>query len=163
MSTNTTSTSSTTTDTSKTVSTTNTTVPNASMRPKKPRPPPPVIENAEIKSNLQKTFISPCCKAFIAYVDNILICSHCQQTFTLKDDEEITTSIIYNVNETNDSNISSDLLENRKLKSKRCAHDVTLELVDVECPECKTRPCRFARNLNEAKFFICPKCRNVFE
>lgn len=111
------------------------------------------------------TLFSNCCDAFIIYVNNIMMCSECGEIkHTIEDDEEITIGVEYNVindNGGNNRNVNSDIIKNQYQKAKRCANDITYTLVDKKCPKCKSL-CRFGRDANENKMFICTKCRNVF-
>ena len=129
------------------------------------------------ESNLNNisTLFSNCCDAFIIYINNIMICSECGEIkHTIEDDEEITIGIEYNVvnekanlNDTDSKNVNSDIIKNQYQKAKRCANDITYTLVNKRCPNvingkvCNGM-CRFGRDANENKMFICTKCRNVF-
>ena len=107
--------------------------------------------------------ISGCCNAFTIFNNDIIICSNCGRIIKkIENDEELITSIIYNVNDNMNLNISGDLLQEEKMKLPRCAHDITLELTDIKCPKCKSNS-RLARDKNEIKIFICSKCRHVFK
>lgn len=112
------------------------------------------------------TLFSNCCDAFIIYINNIMICSECGEIkHTIEDDEEITIGIEYNVvnekSNVNEKNVNSDIIKNQYQKAKRCANDITYTLVNKKCPKCGAL-CRFGRDANENKMFICTKCRNVF-
>lgn len=112
------------------------------------------------------TLFSNCCDAFIIYINNIMICSECGEIkHTIEDDEEITIGIEYNVvnekSNVNEKNVNSDIIKNQYQKAKRCANDITYTLVNKKCPKCGSL-CRFGRDANENKMFICTKCRNVF-
>jgi hypothetical protein len=117
------------------------------------------------KNDRLNTMFSNCCSAFIIYVNNIMLCSGCGEVkHTIEDDEEITIGVEYNVvgdSETS-KNVNSDIIKNQYRKAKRCAHDITYTLVNKKCPECKCCLCRFGRDANENKMFICTNCRNVF-
>ena len=107
--------------------------------------------------------ISGCCNAFIEYIDGNCICTKCGKNIeNIKDNEELTISIVYNVTNTSESlNISSDLLQERLNKFKRCANDITCALTTVKCPKCKGL-CRMSRNQALQKIFVCTKCRHTF-
>ena len=102
-------------------------------------------------------------------LNNIMICSECGEIkHTIEDDEEITIGIEYNVvnekaslNDSDSKNVNSDIIKNQHQKAKRCANDITYTLVNKRCPKCQSL-CRFGRDSNENKMFICVKCRNVF-
>lgn len=106
-----------------------------------------------------ESFVSPCCHDFNVFVDNTIICSNCMNVVkTLDKNEELTTSIMYNIE--NQSNISADLLNDQINKSGRCAHDPTFELCNVKCEKCG-KLTRIMRDLNGAKYFVCSNCRHT--
>ena len=125
-------------------------------------------------SLLDDIVTSPCCRAFNAYVENMLVCSRCNKVVKkILGDEILTTGVYYNVNkdsvgsqhdggdEIEHTEVSDDMLAERKEKMKRCANDITLELVERECPECKAKYVRFFRDLRGNASFVCPN-RHVF-
>ena len=115
--------------------------------------------------NTLETIFSNCCDAFIIYVNNVMLCSECGEIkHTIEDDEEITIGVEYNVindNNTTNKNVNSDIIKNQQRKAKRCAKDITYTLINKKCPKCGGL-CRFGRDSNENKMFICSECRNVF-
>ena len=109
------------------------------------------------------SIISPCCHAFNEFVSDTCICTECGRPIKKMDaDEELTTSIVYNVDKKNTTpNMSSDLLEERRKKFSRNAHDITCALMNVKCPKCGGY-CRMSRDQSNLKMLVCSSCRNVF-
>ena len=106
--------------------------------------------------------ISGCCNAFIEYIDGNCICTKCGRNIdSIKNGEELTTSIVYNVVQTDTLNMSSDLLQDRLVKFKRNANDITCALTAVKCDKCGGF-CRMSRNQTGQKIFVCIKCRHTF-
>jgi hypothetical protein len=102
--------------------------------------------------------ISPCCNAFIHYIDNNCICTQCGRVIKkLDDEEELTTSIHYNAS--NKNVISADLLESEYYKDKRLAHDITCSLSTIKC-DCGGLT-RILRDETNKYVCVCTKCRKV--
>lgn len=116
----------------------------------------------EIDSKV-KAIISDCHHAFNEYVSDTCICTQCGRVLKkMTEDEELTTSIVYNVSESSDVvNMSSDLLEERRRKFARNANDITCALTNVKCPKCQSFS-RVSRDQSGIKMFVCIKCRHTF-
>lgn len=107
------------------------------------------------------SIISPCCNAFNEYIGDTCICTQCGRPIKkIESNEELTTSIVYNV-ESDSLNMSSDLLEERRTKFARSAHDITCALTQVKCEKCQGL-CRMSRDQSGLKIFVCTKCRHTF-
>ena len=124
--------------------------------------------------SLDNIITSPCCRAFNAYVDNKLVCSRCNRVVKeITGDEVLTTGVYYNVNKDSSASqhdggddvehteVSIDILAERREKMRRCANDITLELVEKQCPHCEAKYVRFFRDLQGIGGFVCPN-RHVF-
>lgn len=106
--------------------------------------------------------ISPCCDAFLEYIDCNCICTKCgKNVFIIDSSDSLTTSIVYNISKSETLNMSNDLLLERLHKFKRSAHDYSCALTSVKCNKCSSL-CRMSRNQAGIKIFVCTKCRNVF-
>jgi DNA-directed RNA polymerase subunit M/transcription elongation factor TFIIS len=113
----------------------------------------------------QKQIFSDCCHAYIIYGEHSTYCANCHQILhNYQDEDEILIDVQYNVSDEKSEvkKIASDLIRNQLKFAPRLAHDLTLELVYKECPQCKCNFVRLAEDDNRKKFFICTKCRHVF-
>ena len=110
-------------------------------------------------------FVSPCCKAFNYYNANNVYCSRCGNIVKiLEGDETLTVYVKFNIDNKNSDQkqVSGDIVNIFKQNAKRFAHDPTCELIEKDCPECKHKYCRYLRDPQDTLVFVCEKCRYVF-
>lgn len=107
-------------------------------------------------------YISTCCKAFLLYEGITCKCSACGKEITKITGSPLIIGVKFS--DSNNSNVSSDAINNYKQLCKRFATDPTYELCAVKCKKCGSY-CRYSK-LPQGNFvYICSseKCRDIFE
>jgi len=113
----------------------------------------------------ENLFVSPCCKSFNFFNGNNVYCSRCSKIVkTIGKNESMLINVKFNIKTDDDyTNISGDVIKNFHKDAAKFAHDITCELINSECPECKNKTARYIRDPLGNLIYVCDKCRYVYE
>ena len=106
--------------------------------------------------------LSPCCNAFTNLYRETYYCTRCGEGFSKIDAK--TNAVVKTRSNTNfENNINNIYNYNLWHDARNWYNDETLQLINFECPLCKSY-CRFARDLLGEAIYICSseKCKCVF-